>query len=325
MYEQKIKPYIERKIDNMNQILVTGTSNKSKGGPLQLKTVGIIFAVAILILGAVIAGMAIFSQAGGNEAQKQASIPLLEVTQNGAAVTLNITHDSAIDKIMYNWNDEEEVVLQGRGRNIIEEVISATTGTNMLNIRVVDIFGKEATYSKEIIVESSDVTKPQIELIVEDMKIKISVRDETELAYVEFHWNDEDETVLEPREDSKQVIEERIDIIKGENTLRVKAVDTAGNVEEKEQKYKGSTKPTVQMVKEGGNVKISVTHEQNIQKIEYIINGLLYTTDPENTGVALGVTEYTYSFPLATGENEITVRAYNTDNVYNEVTQKITY
>lgn len=309
----------------MNQILFTGTNKKSKGGALQLKTVGIIFAVAILIFGVVIAGMAIFSQAGGNEGEKQSSIPILEVSQNGAAVTLNITHDSIIDKIMYSWNDEEEVVLQGKGRNIIEEVISATTGTNMLNIRVVDIFGKEATYSKEITVESSDVTKPQIELIVEDMKIKISARDETELAYVEFHWNDEDETVLEPREDSMQVIEERIDIIKGENILKVKAVDAAGNIEEKEQKYKGSTKPTIQMVKEGSSVKISVTHEQNIQKIEYIINGLLYTTDPENTGVALGVTEYTYNFPLSTGENEITVRAYNTDNIYNEVTQKITY
>ncbi len=309
----------------MNQILFTGGNKKEKGGPLQLKTIGIIFAVAILLFGLVIGGIALFNMNGGGEGEQQERIPVLELSQNGASITLNITHDSAIDKIIYNWNDGEETVLQGRGRNVIEEVISATTGTNMLNIRIVDIFGKEATYSEEITVESTDTEKPQIELSIEDSKIKISAKDETELAYLEFHWNDEDETVIEPSEDSLNVIEETIDILKGENVLKITAVDKAGNKEEKEQKYKGSTKPTIQIVKEGNSVKISVTHEQNIQKIEYTINGVLYTTDPENTGASLGVSEFSYSFPLATGENEIMVRAYNTDNVYNEVSQKITY
>jgi len=307
----------------MNQILYIDGKKKSKGGPLEISTVVRIFAILIIIFGIIIAGQAVFAIASRGQESKEESIPSLLIEQNGATITLKIKHDKAIDKLIYSWNNGAETVLQGRGRNIIEESISATVGNNILKVRIIDIFGKESTYSKEIEVQSLDVVEPQIELLVEAAKVKISVKDETALDYISYRWNNEDETVVKAREESPKLIEERVDILKGENTLKIIAIDKAGNRTEKEQKYRGSTKPVIEVVQEGNTVKVRVTHEQNIQKIEYNINGTLYSTDAAETGVALGVKEYTYNFPLQQGQNTINVKAYNTDNLYEEVTQTI--
>lgn len=311
----------------MNQILYMGgkKNSKGKGGPLELSTAGMLFAILIIIFGIILTGQGIFAMFSGSEGNEiESSIPSLLIEQSGTTVTLNIKHDKAIDKIMYSWNGEPETVLQGRGRNIIEEDIIATVGINELNITIIDIFGKEATYSKDIEILSADAIPPEIELLVDGSKIKISVKDETELDYISYFWNYEDDTIINVREESPKLIEERIDILKGENTLNIVAVDKAGNMTEKQQKYIGSTKPVVEIVKDGNTAKVTVRHNQNIQKIEYNINGTLYSTDAANTGASLGVKEYIYNFPLQQGENSINVKAYNTESLYEEVTQKIT-
>ena len=227
---------------------------------------------------------------------------------------------------MYGNNSEqEENVLEKYGRNIVEENITATVGENLLNIRIIDIFGKEATYDKELNIQFADVIPPQIEVSEEkDQKVKISVKDETALDYIIYYWNDEDETIVKAREEVPKIIEEKIEVLKGENTLNIVAVDKAGNRTEKSERCKGSIRPTVQITKDGNTAKVTVTHEQNIQKIEFNINGTLYSTDASNTGVSLGVKEYTYNFPLESGKNTINVKAYNADNVYQESTQEIT-
>lgn len=311
----------------MNQILYVGGKNKSKnrGGTIEISTAGKIFAILIIIFGIIIAGQGVYTMFNKKAKQEESSIPSLLIEQQGSIVTLKIKHDKAIDKVMYSWNNEPETVLQGRGRNIIEEDITSTVGENLLNIRIIDIFGKEATYFKDIEIKSSDSTKPEIEVLLEDStKVKISVKDETALDYIIYYWNDEDETRVIAREESPKLIEEKLEVLKGENVLNIIAVDKAGNTSEKQQRCIGSVKPKVQIMKDGNTARVTVMHEQNIQKIEYTINGTLYSTDATNSGVALGVKEYTYNFPLTQGENTISVKAYNTDNQYQETTQKIT-
>lgn len=310
----------------MNQILYMGDKKKSKGGQMEIPAVGRLFAILIIIFGIIIAVQGALSIFSGNDViEEQSSIPSLLIEQNSTIVTLKIKHDKVIDKVIYSWNGGEETVLQGKGRNIVEENITATVGENLLNIRIIDIFGKEATYDKELNIQFADVIPPQIEVSEEkDQKVKISVKDETALDYIIYYWNDEDETIVKAREEVPKIIEEKIEVLKGENTLNIVAVDKAGNRTEKSERCKGSIRPTVQITKDGNTAKVTVTHEQNIQKIEFNINGTLYSTDASNTGVSLGVKEYTYNFPLESGKNTINVKAYNADNVYQESTQEIT-
>ena len=143
---------------------------------------------------------------------------------------------------------------------------------------------KTITYSQNYELAEGDVIQPEIELLVESSKVKIVAKDETELDYIIYYWNEEDETRVEVREESLKQIEEKIDILKGENTLTIIAVDKAGNETIEEQKFKGAKKPKIELTKNNSELIIKVTDEESIQKIEYILNEVHYSTDSENTG-----------------------------------------
>lgn len=305
----------------MNQILYTNTPKKS--GTLEIKTVLRIFAIACIMFGLILVGQASYAMITkkGEESQSE---PLINVIQSEDILNISIKHDKLIDKIIYSWNNGEEVVLQGKGRKEINENITIPTGTNTLVLKVIDINGKTATYSEMYELQQSDTTKPEIELLVESSKVKIVVKDETALSYMSYYWNNEDETKVEAKEESPKQIEDKIDILKGENTLTIIAVDKAGNETVKEQAFKGVKKPKIELSREGNELVVNVTDEEGIQKIEYTLNGQFYTTDPENTGTALNMKEVQFRQPLSDGENKITIKAYNISGLQEEVSGETT-
>ena len=155
-------------------------------------------------------------------------------------------------------------------------------------------------------------------------KVKIVAKDETEIAYIEYYWNEEDSTKIEKNENSPKQIEERIAILKGENTLHIIAVDKAGNKEEKEQVYKGATKPVINLERDGKTLTIKVNDEDNIQKVEYILNDVSYSTDANNTGAPLNMKELVIPQELAEGANKITIKATNVNGLETEVSAEPT-
>ena len=167
--------------------------------------------------------------------------------------------------------------------------------------------------------ENGDKIKPEIELLVENSKVKIVAKDETALSFMSYYWNDEDETKIEAREESPKQIEEKIDTLKGENTLTIVAVDKAGNETIKEQTFKGVKKPKIELLREGNELIVRVTDEEGVKKIEYTLNGQLYSTDPENSGASLNMKDVEFRQPLSAGENRITIKAYNVNDLQEEV------
>lgn len=306
----------------MNQILYTN-DQKKKGGPLELKTILIIFAVLCMLFGIILIGKAVYSMVTKKGATSQ-NVPLVEVSQENASLIIDIKHDKIIDRIIYNWNDTQEFVLQGKGRKEIQEIIDLPVGNNTLNLKVTDIEGKTVSYSQSYELEEGDVIKPEIELLVESAKVKIVAKDETALDYILYYWNSEDETRVDVREESLKQIEEKIDILKGENTLTIVAVDKAGNETTKEQIFKGVKKPKIDIAKSGNDLIIKVTDEEGIQKIEYVLNGTYYSTDPQKTGEPLNMKELEIKQPLQQGENKITIKAYNISGLETEVSGEAT-
>ncbi|MFR0822451.1 MAG: hypothetical protein ACLU84_04435 [Clostridia bacterium] len=307
----------------MNQILYTG--NKKSKGPLSIQTVGRIFAVMIILFGMILVGQgsyAIFVPQDNEEAKT--SVPVVTMAQQGNEIIIKVTHDKLIDKVAYMWNKNQEVILQGKGRNQLEERIEVPEGENSLTLKVTDIAGKEVTYTQTYTSVSTDTIKPEIEFTVENAKVKISAKDETQLDYISYHWNDEDETILDAREESPKLIEEKVAILKGENTLKVKAVDKSGNVAEKEQTFKGAKKPTIELSGQGNELIIKVTDEENIKKIEFTLNGVFYSTDPSNTGTSLNVKELEIRQTLVSGRNTINVKVYNVNDLVEEKTGEVT-
>lgn len=307
----------------MNQILYTGNKNS---GTMEIKKVVRIFVIGILIF-----GIACFAEGGYGIAktiQEEANKivdPNVKIEQIENIIQLKIEHKRAIDKIVYKWNNEQEVILQGRGKKDITEQIPMPIGENTLSIRIIDNKGHEVSYKNTYFVENIDKIKPEVELLIEDAKVKIVAKDETALDYISYYWNEEDETILEAREDSPKQIEEKITILKGENVLTVIAVDETGNETKVEQTYIGATKPTIETFEEDGYIVIKVKDENNIKKIEYTHNGKEYSTDKENAGKSLDVKTAYCKQDLVSGKNTFKIRAYNVTGLYTEKTVEIDF
>ncbi len=308
----------------MNQILSTNSGKKSKE-PLSIKTITRIFAIIIILFGMILVGQGSWAMFNGEESgEVQESVPVVQMVQEGNSLKVTVQHDKAIDRIVYSLNGGQEVVLQGRGRTQIEESIPLEIGDNTIYLTVSDLSGKEVSYDGTYFVEEGDTTPPQIELILEDGRVKISAKDETQIAYILYYWNEEDETRLDARAESPTLIEERLSVLRGENTLTVVAVDTAGNETTEVQTYKGATKPQISLSREGDELIIKVTDEENIQKIEFTLNGVFYSTDANNTGTPLNMKEIEIRQKLNAGTNTITVTAYNVSGLTQEGTGEVT-
>lgn len=305
----------------MNQILYID-KNKN-GNSLEINSILKIFAIAIIILGVILIGKGVYGiVVSSNQAQGQE--PIVATKQIEGKLQLNITHNIAIDKVIYSWNNEEEVIMQGRGQTNIVETIQMPVGTNTLNLKIIDSNKKETTYIKQYYKADRDMVEPEIELVVEGSKVKIVAKDETKLHYIMYRWNEEDNTVVEAREESPKKVEEKISILKGENKLTIIAVDSAGNETTKEQMFKGAKKPTIEVVQENDELVIKVKDEESIKKIDITLNGEYFSTDPENTGASLNMAEVELRQKLKAGENTITVTVYNISGLSEQVTQQVT-
>lgn len=305
----------------MNQILYVEKSRK--GNSVEINNIIKIFAIAIIIFGIVLISKGIYGMVS-NSNNTSASEPIVSIEEIEGKLQISVTHDKPIDRIVYSWNNSSENILQGRGQTQITETIDIPIGTNMLNLKIVDNNKKTVSYTKEFYKTDRDSINPEIELVVEGSKVKIVAKDETELSHIIYRWNDEDDTKVEARENSKNQIEERISILKGENTLTIIAVDSSGNETKKEQIYKGAKKPTIETNQENDELVIKLKDEENIQKIEININGQLSSTDPENTGVSLDMKEVELRQKLQAGANTVTITVYNVSGLSEQTTQEIT-
>ena len=305
----------------MNQILFT--NQEKNRGPLEISTVLRIFAILCIVFGIILAGKGAFALANKKEEVK--SVPTVEIEKQANQLKLTVKHDKLIDKVIYSWNNEQrETVLQGKGRLQMEENITLPIGTNTLKLKVVDIDGHTINYTNEYTLEDGDFTKPEIELLLDGAKVKIVAKDETAIDYMEYYWNDEEATTINVTANSPKQIEERVTILKGENTLHIIAVDKAGNESEEEQVYKGATKPVINVARDGKTLIITVTDEDNIKRIDYTLNDVEYSTDPSNTGTPLNMKELSIRQELKDGANKITIKALNTSGLETEVSAEPT-
>lgn len=306
----------------MNQILYV--DKPKKGSSSEISKIVKIFAIIIIIFGIILISKGIYGIISNANNIENGKEPIVMVQEVEGKLKIDINHNKSIDKVIYSWNNMEEIVLQGRGQNNITETIDLPVGTNILNLRVIDSKNKEVKYTKEFFKTDKDITKPEIELVVEGSRVKIVAKDETELRYIMYKWNDEDNTVVEVREDSKKQIEEKIAILKGENTLTIIAVDSAGNETEKKQVFKGVKKPTIEVTQQNDELIIKVKDEENIQKIEINLNGKLASTDSEGTGTPLNIKEAELVQKLEAGQNNITITVYSVNGLSEQITKNIT-
>lgn len=294
----------------MNQILYEDIDKK----PTDIKKVIKFFSIALIIFGLILVGIGTYGIVTWIQGQAVTTTnkPVVSVSVfEENSLRISITHDKPIDKVLYSWNDGEESVILGRNRKSIDQLIDIPFGENVFNIRVIDSIGIEAMYTNTYVYSNGvDVQRPTIELSVLDAEkqIHIVAEDETEISYITYRWNEEEETKVDVLDETNTKIEVDVDIPKGENDLIVVAVDSNNNTSTKIQKCKAYTRPVIVKPRQRGeNLTITVTDDQGLDYVEYTINGKKYkwvsSTDDR--------TEWTHVQKLNPGENDIIINAYN--------------
>ena len=308
----------------MNQILLTGNENnkkrnnkyKNSNNTNDMKKIIMFFGIIILVFGLAIAGVYGYKVYKKNKDDKVVvDIPQLSLEKTDKTVTIKAESKIGINKIIYTWNEEEpeEILLNGSSKKH-EEMLNIPNGENTLNVKVIDQAGQE-NETNESFSRNVDAEKPVIEtsIIVENSKLKITATDETAMKYITYKWNNEEEVKVEAENEEDKVIEVTIDVKRGESTLTITAVDSSDNTETVDKPFKGVLEPEFDVRTNGDKLYMKISHDMGFEKIEFSVNGQIYTYDKTFAGYDATQKEIEYQFDLQEGENTVVIVAISNE------------
>ena len=310
----------------MNQILSVGQENHKEpkndkqinyGRPsdkANIKSIVRVFCILIILFGLVLVGDATY----GIISSKPTLKDTIKVTANpiGSQVTIRATGNMPLQSLTYRWGQGEETTVQGNGTVELETTVQIPTGNNILNMIVVDYYGNKNEYQKQYINQQNDASKPTIEISVSGNMLNIIATDDTEMSYITYSWNNQTPTRvdIEHDEENKKELRTNIEVLKGENTLSIVAVDSDGNSTSRTEKIKGANKPTFTVSSDGNNLIINAKDEEGISKIEITVDGV--TTDTGDNPI--NKTEVDATIAITPGEHTVTVVVTNINGLKEE-------
>jgi hypothetical protein len=304
----------------MNQILSVNSDNdrkknrKSGGGPIEIMKVARFFAVVLVIFGVFLIGTGSYAIYKENKdvVEVATSPEITREYKDERTLLIKIMHDKNIATVTYRWNDDAENVIEGNQRKYIEQVIQIPGGVNTLEIVATDENGQSQTYEETFEYDDGIV----VEQIENSNNLKVSGEFDKQISFMTYRWDDDEETTISDI-DSK-VLNEQIEIPKGQHTLTIVIVFSNNEQITKIQEVKGVTAPTIEVTVDPNyeNITIDVTDEEGLDKIEITLVG---ESEEENVMQRLiaedNQTEIVYTIPVQEGENKLEIKAYNVNGI----------
>lgn len=316
----------------MNQILSIGQDNGKKnkkekqinyGRPsdkANIVSIVKVFCILIILFGLVLIGDSTY----GIISSKPTLKDTINVTANpiGSQVTIIATGNLPLQSLTYKWGQGKETTVQGNGTVKLETTVQIPTGNNILNMIVIDYYGNKTEYQKQYINEQNDASKPKIDISVSGNMLNIIATDDTEMSYITYTWNNETPTRvdIEATAENKKELRTSIEVLKGENTLSIVAVDRDGNTLSRTEKIKGANKPTFTVSADGTNLVINAKDEEGISKIEITLDGVTTDTGEES----LNLKELTATQSITPGEHTVTIVVTNISGLKEEQSFTVT-
>lgn len=265
----------------MNQILEYSPNKNSGGGSSGSDKIVRVFAIILFIFALcflAVGGYGFLSKnkPSNNDSSQTSNQAEITITKLETTALIKVRHNKAIEKIIYSWDNERETVEKGDGTSEKEVEVQLPEGEHTLTVKVIDVDGIETSRKEQITSETgTDIVNPVITIdVTEEKKIKITATDETEIAYVTYKWNDEEEIRKEDRSEDKKTIEFEIDTLKGSNDLTVVAVDANNRTTVESRPFKGVTKPEVKIVvaQDKKSIHVECTHENGLKTVTLFAN-----------------------------------------------------
>lgn len=301
----------------MNQILSVDETKKKKGkNKASVHSILIVFSVFLIVFGIGLTSTGAYSyyinlskkEEGNNIIEKKETKPTITpVRESANIINIVVTHDKPIKSVTYQINEEDPIELNGEGKTEFEKQIELPVGNSTLIITAEDENGILASWQKNIEVGE----KPTIVLKQEENKIKLTVESKIDIEKISYYWDEDQENAKQITMENKDLnkIEELIDVLEGNHTLNITAVDIQGNETIKTQKVIGDNKPELKVTTDGEKFIIKASDDESLEKIEITLNSNETITESINGK------EYTKEISLENGENKLTVVIYNSNNI----------
>lgn len=320
----------------MNQILLTDNDNNKKrnsnkninrNNSNDIKKIIIFFAIVILVFGIAIGGVygyKIYKNSNKEETtNKKLILELEEVEEN---VRIVAESEAGIAKIIYTWNEEDVTEIPGNGGQNYEKMLDIPEGENTLNVKLIDVNGQKTEKTMNFSRAQQNSDKITINTSVEnDGKLKIVATSELPIKYIAYKWNDEEEIKVEAQSEDSVNIETTVDILRGQNTITITAVDTEGNKKSIEKNFDGRLKPEFDVHTEGNRLYMKISHDMGFEKVEFSVNGAEYVYDENFAGYDAQKQEIEYYFDLVEGENTVIIRAFSNEDTEDTYAGKCNY
>lgn len=142
-------------------------------------------------------------------------------------------------------------------------------------------------YSKNKINETVIANeKPKVEIVRNDEEntIDIEINHVRGITSISYSWNDEEAKVI--KVNNKKQVKEKINLIGGENTLKIEITEENGQVTTFNNKYTVGNIPKINIEAITDGVKIIATSEVEIDYLEYTLDG------EETKKIEVGQKEY---------------------------------
>ncbi len=307
LYNQKSYYPNANVYDNEN-LKTQDISKDNQSEKADIKKVIKVFCAMIIVFGLIFIGKSTYAII--SNAPKQTDNPQVSVERVGSKVNFTVATEKPIKELSYKWNDGESTTVEGDGTVSMTQTILIPIGNNILKITVIDYYGNKTYYQNQYIKESSDETEPTIDLSVSGTKLKITAKDETEISYLTYKWNDGTETRIDAKKGDKQ-IEQEIDVMKGQNKLIITAVDKQENRAIRTETIIGANKPTFTINTEDSYLVIYAKDDYGISKITVNVDGNV--TDSGET--SLNQKEINAKVKLESGDHQIKVTVTNVNGL----------
>lgn len=299
----------------MNQILFENNNNNNDYNKIDTKKLITFLGIALICIAVIIITIKLIGMYKNNKDNQKNAMPEISVVRENDKnneVTIKVTCEDGIDYLIYTWNNENENKVNLNGSKTFERIIEIPDNTmNNLQVEVVSTQGIN-NKKTENFEKSTNNIKPVIGPVsIVDKKLNIQVSDDTGLAYILYRWENEGEQRINADENDNKTMNVELDIQRGTYKLFVTAVDIDGNEENMSRLITGVNEPQITVIKYGGVVHISVTHDRGFKQIEYIINNKKYVYNENFSQYDKNKTTVEFEFPLKEGENLVKVNAYS--------------
>lgn len=297
----------------MNQILSMDIEKKKKNKKANINTIVVFFCIFLIIfgLGTTATGAYSYYKNLTNKSNEgllvnNSTKPFI-TTERESSNTINIvvTHDKEISSVNYKINEENENEISVNNRSNINEKITLKAGTNNIKITAKDINGMTSIYETTVEVAEG----PSITLTPVEGKVKAVTESTANIDKITYYWdNDEEKATTLTINDVKN--ETLIDVsLEGTHVLHIKAIDVNGIETSKSQSVMGVNKPKLEITTDGQSFFIKAQDSQGLSKVEITLN--TNETITEN----IEGSEYSKNITLENGENKLTVKVYNKNDV----------